>query len=90
MTKMIKCICIKDITLFMCKVKPNNIIYVEKKQFDRNYYWRIEGDEYFFTYQVVDTNGFNSGFNMSETNFREFFVLLSELREQQIKTILDD
>ena len=71
---MIKVVCIKNITLFPSKVKPNDVIYVEKKQFDRDYFWRIKGDDYYFSYKEVDKNGFNGGFNMTETNFREFFI----------------
>ena len=86
---MSKWICVKNITMFPCRVEPNDIIYVEKKQFDRDYYWRIKDDGYYFSHKIYD-NGYCSGFNMSETNFREFFIEISELREQQMKSILDD
>lgn len=77
-----------DIHSFLNKVKVGDFIYAEKLPFDFDYYWRVKGDEFYFSCRnKLDVYG---GYNLSETEFREHFISLAEWREKQINSILED
>jgi hypothetical protein len=70
------------------KVNVGDIIHAEKLPFDFDSFWRTKGDEYYFSCKRnINVYG---GFNISETEFRKYFIPIAEWRDKQIDKILED
>ena len=72
-------------------IKEGQCIYAKKIEFDKKYlcfcFWRKKNDIYY--YSCKRKFEYQGGFNLSETEFLEYFKLLALVREEQINSILE-